>query len=67
MTGGIHGKEKGEAACYSSVVEGRREDAAKHGEGEDIRPRDREEIGADARCGIAESDAVGGAVSIYRA
>ena len=67
MTGGIYGKEKSEAARHSSVVEGRREDAAKHGEGEDIGPCDCEEVGADARFGIAESDAVGSAVSIDQA
>jgi len=67
MTGNIYGKEKIEAACDSSVVESRCEDAAKHGEGEDVWPRNREEVGADARFGVAESDAVGGAVSIDQA
>jgi hypothetical protein len=67
MTGDIHGKEKVEATCHSSVVEDRCEDAAKHGKGQDVGPCDCEEIAADARLGIAESDAVGGAVSIDQA
>jgi hypothetical protein len=67
MTGDIYGKEKVEAACHSSVVEGRCEDAAKHGEGEDVGPCHREEVGTDPRFGIAESDAVGSAVPIDQA
>ena len=67
MTGDIYGKEKVEAACHSSVVEDRCEDAAKHGKGQDVGPCDCEEIAADARFGIAEGDAVGGAFSVDQA
>jgi hypothetical protein len=49
------------------VVEDRCEDAAKHGKGQDVGPCDCEEIAADARLGIAESDALGGTVSIDQA
>ena len=67
ITGDTHGKEKIEAACHSSVVDGRCEEAAKHGKGEDVGPCNREEVGTDARFGIAEGDAAGSAVSIDQA
>jgi hypothetical protein len=66
-SGDIDGKEKVAEACHSDVVEDGCKDAAEHGEGEDVGPRNCEEVGANARSRVAEGDGIAGAVSIDQA